>query len=246
MSDLDETLPVHPYTGLTAIGLRRNGAPIWPVMGAAPDDEPGDDEPDETGDDTGDGDEDKPLGPQGEKALQAEKDKRKQAAAKARAAEAENAKLKAELEKLRGDGSKDGKKDDGPSAEDIKAEARKEAQAEVLRERALDKVEAKAAKLFADPEDARALLADKVDEFIDGTQIDLDAITEALEELLKRKPHLAAQGGKRFEGSADQGSRKGGTRPAQLTRADLDRMNPDEIVAAKQKGQFDELLGIKR
>lgn len=31
-------LPVHPRTGLTALGLRRNGAPIWPVLGASPDD----------------------------------------------------------------------------------------------------------------------------------------------------------------------------------------------------------------
>lgn len=31
-------LPVHPRTGLTALGLRRNGAPIWPVRGASPDD----------------------------------------------------------------------------------------------------------------------------------------------------------------------------------------------------------------
>lgn len=31
-------LPVHPFTGLTALGLRRNGAPIWPVKGGAPDD----------------------------------------------------------------------------------------------------------------------------------------------------------------------------------------------------------------
>jgi len=240
MSDLDETLPVHPYTGLTAIGLRRNGAPIWPVMGAAPDDEPGDDEPDETGDDTGEGDEDKPLGPQGEKALQAEKDKRKQAAAKARAAEAENAKLKAELEKLRGDG---GKKDDGPSAEELKAEARKEAQAEVLKERALDKLETKAAKLFADPEDARALLASHVDDFIDDGKIDEDAIKSALEDLLKRKPHLAATA-QRFSGSADGGARKGSGKPAQVTEQQLKTMTPDEIVKARLDGRLNDLMGV--
>lgn len=28
-------LPVHPTTGLTAIGLRRNGTPIWPVIGGS-------------------------------------------------------------------------------------------------------------------------------------------------------------------------------------------------------------------
>ncbi len=29
------TLPIHPITGLTALGLRRDGAPIWPVLGGS-------------------------------------------------------------------------------------------------------------------------------------------------------------------------------------------------------------------
>lgn len=28
-------MPVHPHTGLVAIGFRRNGAPIWPVKGGS-------------------------------------------------------------------------------------------------------------------------------------------------------------------------------------------------------------------
>jgi hypothetical protein len=47
-------LPVHPRTGLTALGLRRNGAPIWPVKGGAPDDDTGDG--DDAGDDADSGD----------------------------------------------------------------------------------------------------------------------------------------------------------------------------------------------
>ncbi|MEU7972167.1 hypothetical protein AB0B48_08995 [Micromonospora sp. NPDC049089] len=43
-------LPIHPRTGLTALGLRRNGQPIWPVRGASPDD-PGEVEPGGEGDD---------------------------------------------------------------------------------------------------------------------------------------------------------------------------------------------------
>jgi hypothetical protein len=43
-------LPVHGFTGLTAIGLRRNGDPIWPVRGGAPDDDPPADPADEPGD----------------------------------------------------------------------------------------------------------------------------------------------------------------------------------------------------
>jgi hypothetical protein len=49
------TFPVHPRTGLTAIGHGRRG-PIWPVMGGAPDEGEGgtDDDPEEGESDDGD------------------------------------------------------------------------------------------------------------------------------------------------------------------------------------------------
>lgn len=50
-------LPIHPRTGLTALGLRRNGQPIWPVRGASPDD------PGEAG--AGEGEQDNPEVPPG-------------------------------------------------------------------------------------------------------------------------------------------------------------------------------------
>ena len=52
-----EVLPVHPTTGLTAIGLLASGRPVWPVIGAAEDgdgDDPGDGDPDDDGVDGGD------------------------------------------------------------------------------------------------------------------------------------------------------------------------------------------------
>lgn len=90
--------------------------------------------------------------------------------------------------------------------------ARKEAEesvrAEVRRERVLDRVEVLAAKEFADAEDARLRLEKRADEFVgkDG-QIDAAAITAALAQLLKDKPHLAAKGDGRPRGNADQGPR---------------------------------------
>lgn len=133
-----------------------------------------------------------------------------------------------------------------PDLQKLRDEAKAEARTETLRERALDKIEAKAARLFADPEDAVALLGRRVDDFIDDGKLDTDAIQEALDELLKKKPHLAAaaQGGKRFTGSADGGTRNGSTRPAQLTEQDLKRMAPQAIVKARAAGQFDDLLGV--
>lgn len=133
---------------------------------------------------------------------------------------------------------------DKPDPEAIRKAAREEARAESLKERVLDKIEAKAAKLFADPEDAVALLARRTDEFIDDGKVDLDTIAEALDDLLKKKPHLGAQGGKRFQGSADSGPRNGGAGKApQLTEQDLHRMSPEQIVAAREKGQLNDLLG---
>lgn len=46
-------LPIHPRTGLTAVGLRADGRPIWPIMGGS-----GDGDGDGDDDDQGDGDDD--------------------------------------------------------------------------------------------------------------------------------------------------------------------------------------------
>ncbi|PWR08582.1 hypothetical protein DKT68_15310 [Micromonospora acroterricola] len=75
----------HPLTGapIRALGVRRNGQAIWPVIGAAepePEKPEGGKEPEKPADkpdDGGQGGEDKPLGPGGEKALAAEREARK-------------------------------------------------------------------------------------------------------------------------------------------------------------------------
>lgn len=168
------------------------------------------------------------LGDAGKQALDRMKAERNQARKERRA-------LAAELEELKKP------KPDAADPEQIRQQARAEARAEVLKDRALDRIEAKAAKLFADPEDARALLAAHVDDFVDDGKIDVEAIQEALEDLLKRKPHLGATPQARFTGSADGGARNG-TKPDQLTRDDLKRMTPDQIVKAKDDGRFADLM----
>lgn len=250
----DRTLPRHPRTGLVALGWRnaRPGEterqPFWPVLGGAPEDdedEGGEDQSDDdtdqdddagagnSADDDPDGTED--LGDKGKRALDAMKAKLRDERTKRKAAEAENATLKA-------------KPADGTSDEQaIREQARVEARAESLRERALDRLEAKAARLFADPEDARAYLGSKVEDFIDGDAIDTEAITDALEDLLKRKPYLAATvapGGKpRFEGTGDGGARKGATGPKQLNESDVKKMTAEQIDEAHRKGQLRDYLG---
>lgn len=133
------------------------------------------------------------------------------------------------------------KTDDQTDPAELRKQLQAEARGEVLRDRAMDKIETHAARLFADPEDARALLASRVEDFVDDGQIDVDAINEALADLLKRKPHLAAATAPRFQGGADGGARKG-SGPAQLTEQDLRRMTPEQIVNAQNKGQLRDLL----
>lgn len=147
-------------------------------------------------------------------------------------------KLEAELATLRNGVDEDGKPND---LEAIRTQARAEAAASVLRDRTLDRIETKAAKLFADPEDARALLASRIDEFVDDGKVDTDAIEDALADLLKKKPHLSATA-KRFQGGADGGARKG-SQVSQLNEQDLKRMTPEQIVKARETGRLNDLLG---
>ncbi len=267
---MPETLPVfphlHPLTGepIVALGFRRNGEPIWPIIGGAPDDEPGEGEGggdgsgdgDDSDDGTGDGqsggdgdgagDGDGDLGDAGKQAL--DRMKSKWTAARTELREFKALGLSpADIKKIVDAKAKaDGGGDDGQvDADKIREEARREARAEAAKERVEDKIEARAAKKFADASDAVAILlrTHDINDFLDGDKVDAEAISEALDELLEAKPHLAAaQGGKsKFGGGADGGARKA-SRPKQLTRDDLSRMKPEDIVKAKAEGRLDDLF----
>lgn len=168
------------------------------------------------------------LGDAGKRALDSMKGKWQSERDRRKALEDELAKLKA---------------DQQPTADPVKIreEARAEVRAAVLKERALDKIEARAARLFADPEDATVHLASKVDDFIRDGKVDTGAIAGALEDLLKRKPHLGIQPEKRFAGSADGGPRKG-DEPQMLTRSDVERLFREgkhaEIDKARAEGRI--------
>lgn len=200
---------------------------------------------DEAGENTDEAD--KPLGPKGESALIAEKEKRRAAQAELR--EFKNlglsvADIKKILEARNGD---DG---DKPDPDKIREQAKQEARSEIQRERVMDKIEAKAGARFAlDAEDVAALLMRRhnIEDFLDGDKVDAEAIQDALDELLDKQPGLAAQGGRKFTGSADGGTRKE-SRPAQLTEADVKRLSAEgkhqEIEKARREGRLNDLLGI--
>lgn len=210
--------------------------PIWPILGGS-EDADSDDKDGETADDEDAADDQGDDSSADDNAGDAETDweaKAKELQAKFESQQRINRTLerrtkrdKATIDKLSGatsaaaatEDKSSGGKDDKPSqavdVDKIRAEAaaqaKAEAAAEALKERVLDKIEAKA-KNFADPADAVAMImrGREADEFIDDGKIDVDAIQDALTELLEKKPYLgaAAQGGKnRFQGSAEGGAK---------------------------------------
>lgn len=258
------TLPRHARTGVLAVGWRKarpgeSGVqPIWPVLGAAEDDDAGD-----TGGEGGQGDggdsdddgeadaDDKPdgadqLGDAGKRALDAQKARWRTERDRRKAVEQELATLRAaQKTKPKADDEGDG----APDVAEIRKQAQSEARAEALRDRTLDRLEAKAARKFADPEDARAFLAGRVEDFIDGDHVDNDAITDALDELLVKRPYLgseqAAMQQKRFKDSGDGGARQGQSPKGQLAQDDLKGMSSAQIRKAKAEGRLNSILGVK-
>lgn len=172
------------------------------------------------------------LGDAGKKALDAMKAERKAARDEAVAAKAERDALQAKL--------------DGKEAEFTAAQERAS-----LEKAALDKandrilkseVKAAAKGVLADPQDAYKFLDLDSFEVDDDGNVDEDAIAKALEDLVTQKPYLGAQGGRKFQGTADGGARNDATKVTQLSRADLARMSPEQIEEARTTGRLDNVL----
>lgn len=104
---------------------------------------------------------------------------------------------------------------------------------------------AAAAGKLSDPADALKFIDLSAFEVGADGEVDSAAVSAAIDNLVTTKPYLAAQGGQRFQGTADGGARNDATQPSQLTRADLDGMSPEAIVKAKADGRLNDLLGIK-
>lgn len=134
-------------------------------------------------------------------------------------------------------------KDEPVDVEKVRREAQLEATKSANQRILRSEIKAAAAGKLADPADAyRFLDLDKL-EVGDGGEIDAEEIADAIEELIKSKPYLAAATAQRWQGSADGGARNGPAGPQQLTRADLNGMSNAEIVAAKKAGKLKNLLG---
>ncbi|MGX1512230.1 hypothetical protein [Streptomyces collinus] len=180
------------------------------------------------------------LGDPGKKALDTMKGKLKAERERRRALEAQLA-------------EKDKPADGDTDPESLVRQAEATAMARVNERLVKAEVKAAAAGKLADPADAHRFLDLTQFEVDDDGSVDADEVADAIDDLLKSKPYLAAQGGStkpRFQGTADSGARKGNARPSQLTEADVKRLSAAgkhaEIVKAQNEGRLDDYLGQSR
>jgi len=180
------------------------------------------------------------LGDPGKKALDTMKGKLKAERERRRALEAQLADR---------DKPADG---DQPDPDALARQAEATAMARVNERLVKAEVKAAAAGKLADPADAHRFLDLSAFEVDDDGNVDADEVADAIDDLLKSKPYLAAQGGTkpRFQGTADSGARKGNARPSQLSEADVKRLSAAgkhaEIVKAQNEGRLDDYLGLTR
>lgn len=227
---IEQLLEFHRATfGAAVMRANLDGDPV--DDGPDDDEDPADDDLDDDGDpadDDGDADDDEgreQLGDKGQKALDRMKERRK----------ADRARIRQLQEQLAAKNA-DGDAGDTSSTTDSTTVDKKTDRRIVRSE-----VKSAAKGVLADPKDALTFLDLDQFEVDENGDVDEDEIAEAIAELVEKKPYLAAQGGRRFKGSAGGGAGKQ-SRTKQLTEADIDRLSPEQIVEARRKGQLDGLL----
>ena len=140
----------------------------------------------------------KSLGDAGKKALDAMKAERNQFRDDLKAIRAEFDAFRAKAE------GKEAEFSAAQEAQRIKDEALAAANERILKA----EVRAAAATKLADPQDALRFLDLSGFEVDSDGAVDAASIASAVDDLISRKPYLAAQGGSRFQGTADGGARK--------------------------------------
>lgn len=173
------------------------------------------------------------LGDAGKKALDSMKSRFKSERDKRRDLERRLAEL--EAAKASGDS-------DPQDADQIRAQVEREALAKANTRIIRSELKAAAAGKLADPTDALVYLDPSSFEVDADGNVDADELQEAIDDLLTRKPYLAATGRPRFQGSGDGGAARKASGPSQLTREDLKSMSPADIVKAKREGRLKKIL----
>lgn len=123
---------------------------------------------------------------------------------------------------------------------DAKAEGRNAALAELMHERAQDKLEVAAATAGVDVSD---LVEDlNMNRFISDNNVDADAINSFVQKIAEKPGRKAVDKGKP---ASQLGVGPQGVVPAQLTQSDLSKMSPKQIVEAEKAGRLENLKSGK-
>lgn len=166
------------------------------------------------------------LGDPGKKALDAMKGERN-------AAKSEAADWRSKFEALQAE--KEGKEAEYQAKlerDRVQAEALGKANERILKA----ELRAAGAGKLADPADALAFIDLSTFEVDENGDVDPTAISGSIDELIKKRPYLAAQGGARFQGSADGGARTGP--PSKSMQ--------DQIAEAEQAGDFPRAIRLRQ
>lgn len=219
----------------TPLGYRSNGEPIWLLAGASEDPAGADGGDPAGGDGQGDGDADADgLTAGGRAALEAERAAAKKAKTDLRPwrvlARELGVNSPDELRQRIADLSappKDKSTEQPVDVERVRREAEAAVMAKATERIVRAEVKALAARTFADPEDAALLLSGSFGDLVDHDgEPDGDAISAALKDLLRRKPHLGARQEK-TPPDYDGGSRRRHEEPQTMgavLRSEIDRV----------------------
>lgn len=172
------------------------------------------------------------LGDAGKQAIDRMKAERKEARDSAAAEKARADALQAKL---------DGKEAEHTAAQEkaaTEAAALAKANGRILR----SEVKAAAKGVLADPADAYKFLDLDSFEVSDDGEVDDAAIEAALKDLVEKKPYLAVQDGKRFQGGADGGTRKESGKSVDDQIADAQKAGDIQTVVALKQRRSAELL----
>lgn len=166
------------------------------------------------------------LGDAGKQALDRMKAERKAAREQAAAEKARADALQAKLD------GKEAEHQAEQQKRQVEADALAKANARIVR----SEVKAAAKGVLADPADAYKFLdLDKFEVGDDG-EVDDKAIAAALDDLISKKPYLAVQDGKRFQGTADGGARKESSKSIDDQIAEAEKARNFQLaIALKQK-----------
>lgn len=241
-------LPIHPTSGLQAIGFTRKG-PVWPIMGGSGDgdttEDPKEDSTDDAdaskddtgGDDTGD---DAAGKSDADKAA----DDKPITDWKARSRQNENAKKAAE-KKLNSVLAALGVGDGGdltPAQLKEKFEAANAETAGLKVENAVIKAATKAGVDADELTDSKRFMSKVAD--LDPTDSAFaDDMKKLIDAEVKGRPSLKVGGVVKAGTSGKETTGNNGK--GQLTRADLAKLTPTEIVKAQEAGRLDSLMGKK-